>query len=719
MLANQLAGHAIAWLLTYLLHGTLLLGLAWLVSKPLARWSVSAEETVWKLALVGALFTASLQVAAGWEPVAGRWGLADFSRPAAPIEAVAPATALALPVPGRLRAIPIPEASRLARAAETPAPVARLSMPSVPALALGAWALGACLLLAGYSRSYSLLRRRLKDRPRVVGGTLHSQLRVLAAEAGFTEDVRLSCSSRVPVPLALGLRRSEICVPPKALAGLTKEQQEGMLAHELAHLVRRDPLWLVLSHVLTCVFFFQPLNWVARRRLREISEMLSDEWAVSRTGRPLSLAGCLAEVAGWSVARRSLPVPSMADRPSNLAQRIRRLLDDGRSPESPARRIWLGAAMVVLLIVVAAAAPAVSVAREEAREKAEAPVVAEALATVEARVAEAVEPVDAVEPAEAVEPGERQVAEQPVIDRHVDGDEMDGDEDDSEVDIDVDDMDFDFDFDFDADSVVEGSLAAMDVALESMDAQLDQLDEISYRHELSEEEQEKLEAEIDRANDQIERTLRPQMEKLSRELSEKMSKGFPTAEMHKLQVEMERLGEQLRPSHEEMARLQAQMDEQRQKYRADGDLSREERERMVRDARRMAEQYKPSEEQRREMQELARRHRELGQKYRDEHRDEIEKATREMREAVDREMRAVSEELRRTMEQRRLIDREERRERSHEKEMRKDRDRKDPKRDKEKPKVSGLRVNPWGSFQIQQIDPLGSFQLLAKDSSGC
>jgi beta-lactamase regulating signal transducer with metallopeptidase domain len=348
--ANELVGPAIAWLLTYLLHGTLLLGLAGLISKPLARWSVSAEETVWKLALVGALLTASLQLAAGWEPVSGRWGLADLTPPARRMAAAAP------DVPAPVRARPIPE---------SPAPVARLSRPSAPALALGFWVLGACLLLAGYGRSHALLRRRLKNRPLIVGGTLHSQLRALAVQAGFTKDVRLSCSSRVPVPLALGVRRSEICVPPRALAGLTDEQQEGMLAHELAHLARRDPLWLVVSHVLTCVFFFQPLNWVARRRLREISEMLSDEWAVCRTGRPLSLAGCLAEVAGWSAVRSSLPVPGMADRPSHLARRIRRLLD-GRSPEKPARRACLGAAMVVVLIIVAAAAPAVSAARPEA-----------------------------------------------------------------------------------------------------------------------------------------------------------------------------------------------------------------------------------------------------------------------------------------------------------------------------------------------------------------
>jgi len=331
---------AIAWLLTYLLHGTLLLGLAWFVSKPLARWSVSAEEAVWKLALIGALFTASLQFAAGWEPVSGRWGLADLTPATHQMAAAAP------DVPAPVRARPIPGSSALA-------------------LAFGFWVLGACLLLAGYGRSHVLLRRRLKNRPLIVGGTLHAQFRALAAEAGFTRDVRLSCSSRVPVPLAFGVRRSEICVPPRALAGLTGEQQEGMLAHELAHLARWDPLWLVVSHVLTCVFFFQPLNWVARRHLREISELLSDEWAVCRTGRPLSLAACLAEVAGWSAVRRSLPVPGMADRPSHLAHRIRRLLDD-RSPEKPARRIGLAAAMVMLLIVVAAAAPAVSASGQKA-----------------------------------------------------------------------------------------------------------------------------------------------------------------------------------------------------------------------------------------------------------------------------------------------------------------------------------------------------------------
>ena len=38
--------------------------------------------------------------------------------------------------------------------------------------------------------------------------------------------MRLTCSSRLPVPGALGLRRQEICVPPRALAGLTPRELE-------------------------------------------------------------------------------------------------------------------------------------------------------------------------------------------------------------------------------------------------------------------------------------------------------------------------------------------------------------------------------------------------------------------------------------------------------------------------------------------------------------
>ena len=62
--------HAAAWLLTYALHSTLLLALAWLASGPLSRRSLRLEEAVWRAALLGALATSTFQVATGWHPMA-------------------------------------------------------------------------------------------------------------------------------------------------------------------------------------------------------------------------------------------------------------------------------------------------------------------------------------------------------------------------------------------------------------------------------------------------------------------------------------------------------------------------------------------------------------------------------------------------------------------------------------------------------------------------
>ncbi|HEY3567428.1 MAG TPA: M56 family metallopeptidase [Thermoanaerobaculia bacterium] len=658
MLTGSFAGQAVAWMLTYLLHSTLLLGLAWLASKPLSRWSVAAEEMVWKLALVGALFTATLQLAAGWQPVAGHWHLADLNGPAA-VTAPSESTGAGLvPVRMAARAVPaIPSHVVRANPEVLPAPPAAptRSLPSIATLALGLWTLGALVLLAAFGRSYLRLGRRLSGRPRVVGGDLHAQLRTLAAEAGFGA-VRLSSSCRVPVPLAMGFREPEICVPPRALVGLTGEQQEGMLAHELAHLARRDPFWLVLGQAMACVLFFQPLNWMARRRLREISEMLSDEWAVARTGRPLSLAGCLAEVAGWSVGYSALPVPSMADRPSSLGRRIRRLLDETRLPESPARRAWLAAAMGVLILAVAAAAPAVSAARpDEPLQPKKQP----AAPHVEVDVNDATD----APTARAVEEADRHAG------RHEDHSHAVKDRDDADDEEDAEPV-------VDPDEIGDQVSASVEAAMAGLDGQLAALSE---QHELNPQQQEKLSRDMEKMSRDLQKSLNPRLEKLSRELSEKATKMAPSAEMQRLAQEMARLGEQMRPSEEEMAKLHTLIDQEVRKHGPDGKLTAEEREHIRREAREMAEKMKPTAEQRRKMEELRAQmeaeRAKMGEDFRAANREQIEKLQRQVREEVEREMQGMRNEMRRELDERKAIEKQERKERrEHRRDAKPDRD---------------------------------------------
>ncbi|HYL04517.1 MAG TPA: M56 family metallopeptidase [Thermoanaerobaculia bacterium] len=389
------AGQALAWLLTYAVHSTLLLAMAWAVTQRMGGSRLRLQETVWRCALAGALVTASAQLAfvqLGHAPIAGRWSLALPGAPAVAAASGSPGSgatgpagerfgvpeAPGVPGPARLAATAAAAgpgspvgwqaagAVRPAAAAAGPRPAQRAWLPPLEASLLTAWLLGALALSFGTVRSYLSLRRRLRYRPEVVGGGVLARLASLARGSGISRRVRLTCTWRLRVPVALGLREAEVCVPLRVLFQLDDEQQDALLAHELAHLVRRDPVWLPLTQLVAGVFFFQPLNWLARRRLRELSELLCDEWAVSRTGRPLSLAACLAEVAAWSLHALGvrggprhparLPVPGMADRPSQLAYRIRRLLDgvspDGGGPDG--RRLAIVLAVVLLAVTLAA-----------------------------------------------------------------------------------------------------------------------------------------------------------------------------------------------------------------------------------------------------------------------------------------------------------------------------------------------------------------------------
>lgn len=60
-------------------------------------------------------------------------------------------------------------------------------------------------------------------------------------------------------PFILGVFRPKIFLP----SNLSEEKRESILAHERAHLARRDQLWKPLGFTLLTVFWFHPLLWLA------------------------------------------------------------------------------------------------------------------------------------------------------------------------------------------------------------------------------------------------------------------------------------------------------------------------------------------------------------------------------------------------------------------------------------------------------------------------
>jgi beta-lactamase regulating signal transducer with metallopeptidase domain len=335
-----ISGPAAAWLLSYLVHSTLILGLAWGIAR-FSRVSRPVRDVLWKAALVGGVFTATVQVLAGGGGLAGGWTVGGAA-PATSVPAlIATSVSPSVPSDGPSPLHAFLEGVRTGAAR------------GWPQLLLGAWVLGAALCVARLLIARRRLGRQLPRRE-IATGPVRNLLDHLCRSAGIPPGVRLTVSPRIGSPVVLG--RREICLPERALTDLDREQQYTVLAHELAHVVRRDPAWRWLSAAVQGVFFLQPLNRVARRRLLDNAEFLADDWTVTRTGEGMTLARCLLEVAVWTRPfPAALEAAGMAERGTPIVRRVERLLSTTTSRGASGRRTVLGA--VALLAAVAAVSP--------------------------------------------------------------------------------------------------------------------------------------------------------------------------------------------------------------------------------------------------------------------------------------------------------------------------------------------------------------------------
>ena len=317
------------WLLTYGVHSSLLL----LVALVAARWmsSASARERMWKFAMLGPLLTASLQLGASTDVMRE-----INAQPEGPVGAYLPSTVespgpavVPVGVPsggGTLKAEALPSETRLSTSSVAAPP------STWPLVLTGAWMVMAMLAGLHFFHVRRRLVKQLGHRERLQSGALFETLERLVRGVRMAGRVRLTESAQLSSPVAIG--RREICVPARVREGLDGAEQESLLAHELAHLARRDPAWLIGAHLIERVLFFQPLLRLVRRRLSEEMELMADAWAVGHTEDPVRMARCLARVAEWveSDGKPQL-APGMASSPSQLVRRIESVLE----PQDPKR----------------------------------------------------------------------------------------------------------------------------------------------------------------------------------------------------------------------------------------------------------------------------------------------------------------------------------------------------------------------------------------------
>ena len=172
---------------------------------------------------------------------------------------------------------------------------------------------------------------------------------------GISRRVEVVESARAPVPLACGFLRPTVVLPQGA-ATWPAGRLHTVLCHELTHIRRHDVVAQSLGNAACCIYWFQPLAWMAARRLRQEREGACDD-AVLSGGTPAhEYAADLMEMArGLAHRRHTRAAAAAMAELGDLESRIRGLFDRHRNRQPLRTRL-------VVATVTAAAAMLLPVA---------------------------------------------------------------------------------------------------------------------------------------------------------------------------------------------------------------------------------------------------------------------------------------------------------------------------------------------------------------------
>ena len=342
-----------------LLKVSVLLSLTLIAARLLKRVPATTRHGLWSVAFGSLLMLAPLAallpslrvpVPAAWESSAAK----TMPSIQAPVT-----SSIDSPTPAVSKPI---EASTVVEPIRSVLPSTRTrTWPSASSIFLTAWAIGMCAAVVSVLLSLLRVRRLIHTAEVLADRDWQNLATAIGGQLGIRNPVRLLVSPRVGTPMAGGVFRPAIFLPPSA-SSWSAEHRELVLAHELAHLSGRDPLRHLMTRFALACYWFHPLAWLAAREAAIAREQACDETVLAMGARPSAYARVLLDLA------ESISVPGpprflgalpMVHR-SHLEKRLMAILNVDVRPAT--RRMIVGPAIGIALLTlsVAAAQPALS-----------------------------------------------------------------------------------------------------------------------------------------------------------------------------------------------------------------------------------------------------------------------------------------------------------------------------------------------------------------------
>jgi beta-lactamase regulating signal transducer with metallopeptidase domain len=299
-------------------------GAAWL----LRGGSAAARHLVWTAALVGVLSLPALRlVLPDW-----RVPIDTYVREAS------------VPAPRPAEGPPF--------AAGSTAPAARVAWE---AWALAIWTAGAAFVFGRYVLGVIAVGRVAARSSVVLDPDWMRLIDGVAAQLGTARQATLMRSDRPTVPMTWGPFRPVILLPAGA-DSWHQSQRRLVLLHEMAHVKRWDCLVQSISQVVSSVFWFHPLVWVASRRLYVERERACDDAVLGVGAKPSDYASLLLEMVRLRPAHNASAAALSLARAKLIESRVFAILDPRQARRPLTRAATAASAAIAALLVLPIAA---------------------------------------------------------------------------------------------------------------------------------------------------------------------------------------------------------------------------------------------------------------------------------------------------------------------------------------------------------------------------
>ncbi len=189
------------------------------------------------------------------------------------------------------------------------------------------WLFGAALFLMRLLGSVSYIYY-LKSRMNFPTDEYWTEMmQKLSVKSGLKRTVDLVESAMVRTPMVVGHLKPMILFPMGMINKLTPEEVEGILAHELAHVIRHDYVFNIIQSIVEALFYYHPAVWWLSTQIRNERESACDDIAINLINSKMNYAKALVSIQEMAYYPMNMALGFAGQRKNQFMMRMQRILN--------------------------------------------------------------------------------------------------------------------------------------------------------------------------------------------------------------------------------------------------------------------------------------------------------------------------------------------------------------------------------------------------------